>query len=479
LASPAESLLRPLREAAERVGLPEFLQWWVGELRAMVPTQWRDRFSSGGAAIVSADAGGWRALRPASGRLVEAARANIASPDLGARRAAFRRLLEGGPSAAGNVWLALPADEALVRSVAMPLAAEEALRDAVGFELDRLTPFSAEQAYFDCRVTGRDVAAQRLSLDLAVVSRRSVDSRVAELQELGATVLGVGLFDDLAVSSSPFNLLPAERRERRATSRTTIVARSLAAVAGVLAIAALLFPLWQKREAVIGLQPRLDTAKAGADVADRLGKEIEKLGAEHNFLLAKKQGQHPAVTLIEDLSRLLPDSTWVQQLDIKTGQKIRELQLAGETGSSSQLVELLEKSGSLANANFKSPLTKGVTPGTERFLIAAEVKPRTLPEPIPETALVKAPPGLPAVGTPAPAVPAPAAPAGPAGPPAAPAATLPASVPGAAAPAPAAPKAAPAPAATPAPAVKPAPATSAPPAKAGESQSPAKPAPKS
>jgi len=223
---------------------------------------------------------------------------------------------------------------------------------------------------------------------------------------------------------------------------------------------ALLFPLWQKREAVISLQPRLDTAKAGADVADRLAKEIEKLASEHNFLLAKKQGQHPTVMLIEDLSRLLPDSTWVQQLDIKTGPKIRELQLAGETGSSSQLVELLEKSGSLANANFKSPLTKGVTPGTERFLIAAEVKPRALPEPIPENALVKAPDGPPVV---TPGAPAAAAPAGTSASP---------DTAGTVAPA-VAPAPAPAPT-TPAPAAKPAAASPASAAKAVESRLPAK-----
>jgi hypothetical protein len=118
---------------------------------------------------------------------------------------------------------------------------------------------------------------------------------------------------------------------------------------------------------------------------------------------------------MEELSRLLPDTTWVQQLDVKSGSKSRELQLAGETGSSSQLIEVLERSGTFANASFKSPLTKGVTPGTERFLLAAEVKPRPLPEPVPEdalaaTAAVKAQ-ARPAAASPLPPAAAPAAPA--------------------------------------------------------------------
>ncbi len=419
MASRAESVLSPIWAAADRAGLTEFLRWWGSELEAMIPVQWRERFASRGIAFVSVQDGDWRALRPASGGLVEVGRANLAGLDFATSRQSFRRLVEESAAGALNVWLVLAPDSVLMRSVTLPLAAEEALRDAVGFELDRLTPFSSEQSCFDHRVTGRDAVTQRLTIELAVTARGPVSARIEQLRELGATVLGVGVASDVAASTTPFNLLAPEQRERPATSRTALAARAFAGVAAALALVALVYPIWQKREAVIDLQPRLDRAKASADVADRLGKEIEKLASEHNFLLAKKQGLHPAVTLVEDLSRLLPDTTWVQQLDIRTGQKVRELQIAGETGSSPQLIEVLEKSGSLANASFKSPLTKGVTPGTERFLISAEIKPRPLPEPMPEASLaslpVAAPPAI--AGAPAAAQPVGAAVAVPTAPP--------------------------------------------------------------
>lgn len=437
MASPAEALFAPLRGAAERAGITEFLRWWAGELFAAIPAVWRERLSPGGTAFVLAEADEWRAVRPASGRLVDAGRVRLGSLDPAGRRAGFRRLVEEAAGGATNVWLVLPDEDVLVRTVPFPLAAEEALRDAVGFDLDRLTPYAQEQACFDHRVTGRDAANQRLSIELAVAPRAPVETRLAELRDLGATVLGVGIAGDIAASPAPFNLLAPEARERPSASRTATAARLLAALAALLGLVALGYPLLQKREAVIELMPRLEKAKAGADVADRLAKEIEKLAAEHNFLVARKQGQHPATVLLEDLSRLLPDTTWVQQLDIKTGPKIRELQIAGETGSSSQLIEVLEQSGSLVNASFKSPLTKGVTPGTERFLVSAEVKPRALPEPIAEGELVKVGAGPNAAGgaAPAPAAApanpgavAPAAPAAPAVAPA-PAATKPAETP--------------------------------------------------
>ncbi len=425
MAAEADSLFAPLVAAAERAGVADFLRWWRGELVGLLPAAWRERLASRDVAHVSVEGDEWIAYRPVAGRLAQSGRANLGSLDAAGRRGAFRRLLADQPGAAGNVWLVLPRESVLLREVSLPLAAEEALREAVGFELDRLTPLPAERAWFDFRVTGRDAAAQKVRLTLAVAAREPIESRLAELRELGATVPGVGLVGDVGGAAAPLNLLPPEKRDHPATSGAALTGRFLAALAAALAIAALAYPVWLKREAVIALHPRMDKARADAEVAERLAKQIETLAAEHNFVLGRKQGQQPVVAILEDLSRLLPDTTWVQQLDVKSGLKSRELQIAGETGSSSQLIEVLEKSGKLANAGFKSPLTKGVTPGTERFLLAAEIKPRPLPEPIAESALLSgsATPRPGAIPAPAPAVAAPAKPSPPATTPAAPAAS--------------------------------------------------------
>ena len=389
MGSLADGVMAPIRDAASRIGAGEFIRWWWDELVAMTPARWRERFSTRGIAYVLADGEQWRLFGAGEDGMVEVGQAESATLGGGEGRAAFDRLLAAAVGGASNVWLVLPRESALLRTATLPLAAEEAVRDAVGFELDRLTPLSHEQACFDCRVIGRDTSAQALELELAASARAPIENRVAKLRELGASVLGVGVEGDVGVARVPFNLLAAEARDIPAASRAVFAARLLAVAVAALASAALIFPLWQKREAFIELQPRLDRAKASADVAERLAKEIERLADEHNFLVTRKQGNYPAVVLLEDLSRMLPDTTWVQQLDIKAGPKIRELQVAGETGSSSQLVEILEKSVSLANVSFKSPLTKGVTPGTERFLLAAEIKARPLPEPMPDDALTK------------------------------------------------------------------------------------------
>ena len=78
-------------------------------------------------------------------------------------------------------------------------------------------------------------------------------------------------------------------------------------------------------------------------------------------------------------------------MDIKTSGKTKEVVITGETASSSKLIELLETSKMLQNAAPRGPTTRGSTPGTERFMIGAELRPRPAPEPQPVAARAAAP----------------------------------------------------------------------------------------
>jgi general secretion pathway protein L len=170
----------------------------------------------------------------------------------------------------------------------------------------------------------------------------------------------------------------------------------------------LLLPLWKKREAVVALHPQVAKAKQEAESTDAVVRELEKQAADYNFLLAKKHANYPAAAYLEELTRLMPDNTWIQQLDLKTTGKTRELQLTGETPSSSKLIELFEQSKVLQNAAPRGTVTRGAGPGTERFMIVAEARPRTPPDAQPLPATPGAP--APAAAAPAPVAPAPDAP---------------------------------------------------------------------
>ena len=321
-----------------------------------------------------------------------AARVALQALDPNQSRAAVRAMLERAGETRGRARVRLARDEALVRRVSMPAATEENLAQVVGFEMDRLTPFRAEDVYFDQNVVSRDAAAGQIGMELAVARRDLVDARVARLRELGVNVQGVNVADANGQLGAGLDLLPSEQRGDRETANERLVKRLLAAIVVVLIAVALLLPAWQKRESVIALYPLVDKARKDAEATDVLARQLERQVADYNFLFARKHAP-PALAYLEDISRLFPDNTWVQQFDLRTVGKVREVQVTGETASSSRLIEILEQSTLVQNAAPRGSVTRGTQPGMERFMIAAETRPRPLPEarPVSEVAILPAP----------------------------------------------------------------------------------------
>ena len=71
----------------------------------------------------------------------------------------------------GGDLLELPAERVLQRTVDLPLAAAENLREVLGFEMDRHTPFKAEDVAFDYHIVSTDRQTKRLLVDLTVAPR--------------------------------------------------------------------------------------------------------------------------------------------------------------------------------------------------------------------------------------------------------------------------------------------------------------------
>ena len=400
--APGLSAARPVPGWRKR--LEGFWRWWTGELEAFG----RERFGSLGATrapIVALEPGSLVLMEARGGRLEETRRIPIESLDLEGRRRAFRELLARAGEEQRRARLCLARDEALVRRVSFPLATEENLSQVLAFEMDRLTPFNPDDVYFDHRVVARNAAAEKIDVELAVARRSLVDERLAQLAELGASVQGVVLAEDAARSQTPLDLLPAGRRGVRDSAREIQIAKqALGGIVVFLLFLALILPIWQKRETILAMHPVLGKAKQDAEATDALARELDKLVNDYNFLLAKKHGGRPALALVEEVSRLLPDNTWVQQLDVRTTTKAREVQISGETTSSSKLIEILEQSTQVQNAAPRGTVTRGTLPGTERFVIAAEARPLSPPERQAVTAapVPVAPAKPPAVAAPAP-----------------------------------------------------------------------------
>ena len=336
-----------------------FWRWWLGELAGCLPNWLRVAFgqrrrhlrvtvSAHEARFVLDRGGGSTAL----GRL-----------DLGGGGDAARQLVRRARPGAARVSLELPAGQVLRRVVELPAAAAENLRQVLGFEMDRHTPFQAAEVYFDYRVVAGDRRAKEIKVDLVVAAKAVVDQGLATLRNWDLAVDRVGPAGD---DGALFNLLPASAGRRGAAlSRRFSVAFAVAA--GMLAAVAVYLPLAHKLEVLALTEARLTAARSEAVVADGLQQRVDKMVARGRFVVERKRSGPTVTALIAEVSTLLPDHTWLMQFAWRAD----GVRLSGYSARPSSLIGLLEQSALLSEVAFSSPVTMDQRVGLERFNLSA------------------------------------------------------------------------------------------------------------
>ena len=291
------------------------------------------------------------------------------------RQGAGHHAAEGGDRAFRR-WSA--SGQFLAKTISLPQAAEENLRNALGYELDRHTPFKPDDVGFDCCVVGRDEKNREIAVNLVIAPKATISQAVANVAGTGLLVTAVQPgFPDRA--TLPINLLP---HDENGSGHLLRLRRWLPwALLAVLGMVALVLPIYQKRAQVIELQPQVNVAAQQAQAADILHQQLDRAQAEYNFVLQKRYATPTSLQLLTEVTRILPDDTWLQSFELRTTSKGRELQLQGETGVAGKMIEFFEQSPLLTGASFKSPVTQAPGSQASRFHLGMEVKESAAPAP--------------------------------------------------------------------------------------------------
>src|SRR2546423_2540261 len=202
-----------LRLTAERWHLLRFWRWWMGELETLVPIGVRAWYMRRRRMDTAEFEGTQLVVRTqAMEGWTERARIELANLDAAEQTVLMRSELQRAfqvEQAPIRLALVLSPAQTLRKHLRLPQAVEENLHAAIAFEMDRYTPFRAEQVYFDCAVIARDYEARQIDIALAVAARSVVDGARARLENAGAQVVAV-----LPAGSDGqgLNLLPQAQR---------------------------------------------------------------------------------------------------------------------------------------------------------------------------------------------------------------------------------------------------------------------------
>lgn len=304
-----------LAQLTKRVATSRFMRWWTGELAGLVPARLRkagtdlDKF-----AVISLELPNVTLSRLVHGKLEKVQQLELKSLDESAQHKALSDALERMQPGQRGVILSLPPERVLSKTIMLPMAAEENLHQVLEFQMEQYTPFRPSQIYLGYRVESRDFERGQLKVQFAATPRTEVDVALGWLAACEAEIQAI--LPENMLGGEPVNLLPEQGR----THTFDLVAKRylwLGTAVLLLGMVALILPLVIKHEAIAQIQPLLEKGKKAAEAADALRRELEGKVAEHNFLLEKKMAAPPVIQVLEELSRILPDNTWVSQLDIR------------------------------------------------------------------------------------------------------------------------------------------------------------------
>lgn len=378
-----------ISRSLEASGVPQFFSWWWRELVSLLPDQVRAIVDHPPEAVWVARADGHLHLWRTAG-----SEASLTSVDLNEDpemvRARLPSVLTDEDGARLSVNYCLEPSAALVTSLSFPEAAEDNLRQVLAFEMDRNTPFKADDVYYDYRVVERNAVSRTVGIQLAVVRRKAVDDVHTLCEKRGIELSGIDVAtgphgDESRPETVGVNLLAPEKRARRERTRLKI---NLALGAAVLLI--LFGVMWnslnQKRADLEQFRQRVTEVRAEARAVTDLKNELDKATEAAGFLAQRRAKQPALLDVILVVTHILPDDIWLQRLQIKED----KVSITGHSPDASRVISILEQTPGLSRPGFVGSITPDQQRGTERFTIEVYADPGILRqlasqvEPLPE-----------------------------------------------------------------------------------------------
>lgn len=262
--------------------------------------------------------------------------------------------------------LLLPESEVLRKEIVLPAAAEVNLAQALAFEMDRQTPFQSKDVFFDFRVLQRDKEAANLHVEFVVAVRAPVLKAIQALEAIDLAPSGL----DVELDGKPagMNLLPLDQRHRvvNKKSRANLM---LAGAAVLLLFSVMAQSLWLKQHQLAELQSAIDDVREEALQVQQIRDRIKDASEAAGFLMQRRASTLPAVRVLTEVTRILPDDTYLDRLLVDAS----SVQMQGKSQNAQQLIELVNQSPLMSDASFRGPTRLDSQTQKEIFDISAQL----------------------------------------------------------------------------------------------------------
>ena len=263
--------------------------------------------------------------------------------------------------------LKTPAEWLLEQDILLPLTAEQDLKRVVAYEMDRLTPFRADQVLWTCLAGKRDTARNRLHLRVTVIPRKRLEPVLTALRLAGLVPSRI----EAGNSADSRRSIPlADSRETPAWLGPRLEAYAMG-TCGVLAVAAVALPFILQSVALSALDDRIEAIKPQVTETEKLRQAIASSAATADAIVAAHTQTGAPLQAIAVLTDVLPDDTYLTALSFRQ----RKLAFGGRSAAAARLIAAMAAHPLIHNPAFVAPVIRDETNGGQMFSIRADVTP--------------------------------------------------------------------------------------------------------
>lgn len=347
-----------------------YWRWWLSEMKAVMPDAWRAKLQHALRRVTLEVNEESVVVGVEENNEIERHETFSLTRDVDLQKQEIRDLLAEKELLEAHRVLLLDGAGVLRKEVRLPIAAESNLHQVLRFEMDRQTPFRAEDVYFDWKVLGHDKEAGQVRVDLAVVPRTEIDSTSEVLAKRGLGISGVDVLHD----SQPLglNLLPSDRRAK-IVNRKTRLNQMLAAGSVALIALFMVLSLYLRAHQVAEYEEAIESVRSEALRVQRIRDQINDTMESAGFLAQRRNATPLAVDVLADVTNTLPDDTYLDRLVVGGN----TVQMQGKSQNAQQLIQLVNASPMMDAAGFRGSTRIDARTNLEIFEINANVTPNS------------------------------------------------------------------------------------------------------
>ena len=265
----------------------------------------------------------------------------------------------------------------IVDRIVYPAATKGYLSAVIGNQIDRLAPFDEKDAVYAWRIDGEEPAGdtgnETIGVLISIASRRRLLEAARPLVVAGLVPARLVVGDDKVAPIVTVSL-DAGAGE---VQRTRRLVNAVVVVLVILGIVGYAGTWWLQH----GLDNDLAAAEADlaarrAAVDDALQHRSDSAADQQRIAeIAADKTRRDALPVLERLSALLPDTTYLTKLEANGA----DVHVSGFAADPASLVPLLENDPKIANVRFVAPLSREANQDRVGFDMAMTWQPATPP----------------------------------------------------------------------------------------------------